>query len=72
MIILLLLIELGLGLINRFVDQLDVYSLAMPLKSMVAFFVLLLFLSFLYDSIHGLLSFDQALLHILKEAIGGR
>ncbi len=72
MVILLLLIELGLGLINRFVDQLDVYSLAMPVKSMVAFFVLLLFLSFLYDSIKGLLLFDDTVLRLLKESLGGR
>ncbi len=72
MIILLLLIEFGLGLINRFADQLDVYNLAMPLKSMVALFVLLLTLSFLYDSIQGLLIFDDRVLRILRESLGGR
>jgi type III secretion protein T len=72
MIILLLLIEFGLGLINRFAEQLDVYNLAMPLKSMVALFVLLLTLSFLYDSIQGLLIFDDRVLRILQESLGGR
>ena len=72
MVILLLLIEWGLGLINRFVDQLDVYSLAMPVKSMVAFFVLLLLLGFLYDSIKGLLLFDDTVLQLLKDSPGGR
>lgn len=72
MVILLLLIELGLGLINRFADQVDVYSLAMPVKSLVAFFVLLLMLSFLYDSIKGLLLFDEGVLRLLKESLGGR
>lgn len=72
MIILLLLIEFGLGLINRFADQLDVYSLAMPVKSMVAFFVLLLFLSFLYESMSGLLIIDNTVLRVLKESLGGR
>ncbi len=72
MIILLLLVEFGLGLVNRFADQLDVYTLAMPLKSMVAFFVLMLTLSFLYDSVKGLLLFDSGVLRVLKESLGGR
>lgn len=68
-VILLLLIELGLGLINRFSEHIDVYSLAMPIKSSVAFFVLLVFLSFVYDSLLVFLSRDNDALRLLEEAL---
>ena len=66
-IILLLLIEIGLGLLNRVADRVDVYSLAMPIKSTVAFLVLLLFLSFVYDSIRGFLARDSDLVRMIEE-----
>ena len=68
-IILLVLIELGLGLINRFAHNLDVYTIAMPIKSTVAFFVLLVFLSFIYDSLQVFLGADNDALKILQEAL---
>jgi type III secretion protein T len=67
-IILLLLVEIGLGLLNRVADHVDVYSLAMPIKSSVAFFVLLVFLSFVYDSIKGFLANDNQVLRAIREA----
>ena len=66
-VILLLLIEIGLGLLNRISDRIDAYSLAMPIKSIVAFFVLLVFLSFVYDSLNGLLARDSDLLKLMAE-----
>ena len=66
-IILLLLIEIGLGLLNRVADRVDVYSLAMPIKSTVAFFVLLLFLSFVYDSIRGFLARDSEVVRLIED-----
>lgn len=71
-IVVLLLIELGLGLANRFADHLDVYSLAMPIKSLVAFLVLLLFASFIFESIRGLLLFDAGVLRELGGTFHGR
>ena len=41
--------EFGLGLINRFAPQLNVFFLAMPVKSLVAFIVLVFYLPFLTD-----------------------
>lgn len=70
-IILLALIELGLGLMNRFAEGFDVYSLAMPIKSMTAFFVLMVFLSFVYDSLAGLLHADGQALQLLKALLRG-
>ena len=39
--------EFGLGLVNRFAPQLNVFFLAMPVKSIVGMFVLVLYLPFL-------------------------
>lgn len=41
--------ELGLGLISRFAQQLNVFFLAMPVKSAVACWILILYLSFLIE-----------------------
>lgn len=66
-IILLLLVEISLGLLNRMADSLDVYTLAMPIKSTVAFFVLLVYLSFIYESVMGFLRDDNAALRVIRE-----
>jgi type III secretion protein T len=47
LIIALFLSELGLGLINRFAPQLNVFFLSMPVKSAVALAILLFYLQFL-------------------------
>lgn len=47
LLIALFLSELGLGLINRFAPQLNVFFLAMPIKSAVALIILLFYLPFL-------------------------
>lgn len=49
MLITLFISEFGLGLINRFAPQLNVFSLAMPVKSLVAFIVLVFYLPYLVD-----------------------
>lgn len=49
-IVIMLLIDLALGLINRTAQQLDVFFLAMPLKSLAAFFMLLVSLDYLFGS----------------------
>lgn len=41
--------EFGLGLVNRFAPQLNVYFLSMSLKSGVALFVLIVYLQVLFD-----------------------
>jgi type III secretion protein T len=68
-VMLLVLIELGLGLINRFSQNFDAYTMAMPIKSLVAFFVLLLFLSFVYDSLQYFFGADNGALRLLQEAL---
>ena len=41
--------EFGLGLVNRFAPQLNVYFLSMSLKSGVALFVLIPYIQVLFD-----------------------
>ncbi|MEM9280429.1 MAG: type III secretion system export apparatus subunit SctT [Verrucomicrobiota bacterium] len=41
--------EFGLGLVNRFAPQLNVFFLAMPIKSAVALLMMVLFLPYLFD-----------------------
>ena len=49
LIITLFISEFGLGLINRFAPQLNVFSLAMPVKSLVAVIVLIFYLPYLTE-----------------------
>lgn len=65
-IVLLLLIEVGLGLLNRVAESLDVYSLAMPIKSTVALLVLIVFTAFIHDAILAFISRDNEILLILE------
>ena len=46
-VITIFLTDFGLGLVNRFAPQLNVFFLSMPIKSVVALFVLILYLPFL-------------------------
>lgn len=48
-IVAMFLAEIGLALISRFVPQLDVFFLAMPIKSALAILVLLVYLATLFD-----------------------
>ncbi len=68
-VLILIVAELGLGLVNRFAPQLNVFSLAMPIKGALATFMLALFLTFLYDSLRQFLAPDQSLLRILQTII---
>jgi type III secretion protein T len=71
-VMVLLLVEIGLGLLNRFAPQLDVFHLAMPIKGCLAILVLIVFLGFMYDSIHHLLFSGNAAFDILKGVLGER
>jgi type III secretion protein T len=68
-ILVLVVVELGIGLVNRFAPQLNVFSLAMPIKGALAIFMLALFLTFLYDSLKQALAPDRAILRLLQLVI---
>ena len=47
-----LLVDLGLGLANRFAPQLNVFFLAMPIKSVAALFALGLYFALLFERLN--------------------
>lgn len=51
-IIAMFLSELGLGIMNQFAQQLNVFSLSLPVKSGVGLFMLLIYFPFLSSAIH--------------------
>jgi type III secretion protein T len=61
--------EFGLGLINRFAPQLNVFFLSMPIKSGIASLLLVLYLSFLVYYFKGNFGEMKTLLHFLGNVI---
>ncbi len=59
--------EFGLGLVNRFAPQLNVFVLAFPIKSLVAVFVLMLYIPFLFDGFGGRFASIEILVRSLIE-----
>lgn len=49
-----LLCDIALGIMNRFAPQLNVYVLSMPIKSAIAAFLVILYMSPFYDFMHSL------------------
>ncbi|MCP1117105.1 type III secretion system export apparatus subunit SctT [Robbsia andropogonis] len=58
--------EVGIALISRFVPQLQVFFIAMPVKSAVAFFVLVLYIGTLMQQLEGVLTELGGLLRFLN------
>lgn len=65
-ILVLLLAELGLGLVGRFVPQLNIFVLAQPLKSLLATLMMILFLLFVFESLQGFLQPGNDVLDFLR------
>lgn len=61
-----LLVDISLGLVNRFASQLNVYVLAMPIKSGVAAFILLVYFGMLSASAPALYQHIQTTLRRLQ------
>ncbi len=68
-LIALFLSELGLGLINRFAPQLNVFFLAMPIKSGVSLFILILYLQFLLSYIQNIFSQHFDIFSLLHQVV---
>ena len=68
-ILVLLVAELGLGLVNRFVPQLNVFMLAMPIKAALAILILIVMLSFLNDALHEFFVGDRAIMQLLRSVL---
>ena len=71
-IVVLLLVELGAGLIGRAAPQLNVFSAVQPLKGLMATLMMLLFLHFVYESLQQFLRPDNSVLEYLRLTLGGR
>lgn len=68
-IFVLLLVELGMGLVGRVAPQLNVFVFAQPLKSLLAVLMMFLFLFFLYDSLQIFLRPDNGVLSFLRATL---
>jgi type III secretion protein T len=64
--IVLVLVELGIGLVGRAVPQLNVFVFSQPVKSALAVLMMTLFLPLVYASLHTLLSPDSGLMPLLR------
>ena len=67
MIVAMFLAEMGLALVSRFVPQLQVFFLAMPIKSALAFLVLVLYFSTILDYSRDLIEQTPAALRLLDD-----
>jgi type III secretion protein T len=65
-LVVLSLLDLSLGLVNRYAQQLNVFSLTMPLKAWVATWIVLLSLGTFVEVITRHLFANRALLNVLK------
>src|SRR3954471_10752692 len=68
-IFVLLLVELGIGLVGRVAPQLNIFVFSQPLKRLLANLMLLLFLYFLYDSLQEFLKPENGVLDFLKATL---
>lgn len=68
-LLVLVLVELGLGLIGRVAPQLNVFVVAQPLKSLLATLLMILLLFFVYESLQQFLSPSNSVLEFLRLAL---
>lgn len=68
-LLVLLLVELGMGLISRVAPQLNVFVFSQPLKSLLATLMLILFLFFVYESLQEFLRPGNSVLEFLRWAL---
>lgn len=68
-IFVLVLVELGMGLISRMAPQLNVFVFAQPLKSLLATLMLLLFLGLVHESVQGFMQPDNGVLAFLRATL---
>jgi type III secretion protein T len=71
-VLLLALIDLGFGLINRVVPQLNVFFFTMPIKGILAALMILIYLSYLADVVASQISGLQDWLTYLQPVLDGR
>lgn len=65
--IIMFLVEFGLGMMNRFAQQLNVFSLSMPIKSGVAMFILVIYLKVIIELFNIQMVDDRKMLLLLEK-----
>ena len=68
-IFVLLLVELGMGLVGRVAPQLNVFVISQPLKSLLAHLMMLLFVFFVYESLQEFLRPENGVLDFLRATL---
>jgi type III secretion protein T len=68
-VLVLVVVELGLGLVNRIAPNLNVFTVAPPLKGALSMLMLALFLQFIYDALRSSLNPDSGMLAFLRSLI---
>lgn len=68
-LLVLLLVEFGAGLISRAAPQLNVFTFAQPLKSLLAHLMMILFLYFVFDSLRTFLRPENGVLDFLRHSL---
>lgn len=68
-IMILVIVEFGLGLVNRFAPQLNVFWLSQPIKGFLAIFILMLFLVHMFESLRTYLIPSRGVLDMLQRAL---
>lgn len=68
-LLVLVLVELGLGLVSRVAPQLNVFVFSQPLKSLLATLMMLLFLFFVYESLQEFLRPSNGVIQFLRGAL---
>lgn len=69
--VVLLLIDLSFGLVNRFAPQLNVFTITMPIKAWLATWIILLMLGVYVEIVLDRLSGNRGLLEALNRVFGG-
>lgn len=68
-LLVLLLVDVGMGLVGRAAPQLNVFTSAQPVKSLLAVLMLVLFLFFLFDSLQQFLQPANGALRFLRDTL---
>ncbi|SDX83629.1 type III secretion system export apparatus subunit SctT [Lysobacter enzymogenes] len=69
--VVLLLIDLSFGLVNRFAPQLNVFTITMPIKAWLATWIVLLMLGVYVEIVLERISGNRGLIEALNKAFGG-
>lgn len=68
-VMVLLLADIGIGLVGRAAPQLDIFVFALPVKQLLALLMLILLMFYLYESLQVFLHPDNSVLRFLRGAI---